>query len=172
MPTQGKVNTVAEISKALEESAGFFVIHYRGLSVKDSQDLRRSLTESGAHMKVYKNNLVRRALADANLPEMDFLVGPSAYVFYGEDPVAPAKVLKKFAKELQFLEIRGGLADGQVVDVNQVKAIADLPSREELIAKLLGTLQNPLAKVVRVLNGPQQQFAQVVKAIADQKSAA
>ena len=172
MPTQAKKDTVQEIKDTLQESAGMFVVDYRGLSVKATQDLRRKLTESGANMRVLKNNLVKLALSEAELPELDVLTGPTAYIFFESDPVAPAKVLKEFAKENKQLEIKGGLSSGRVVDVDQIKAIADLPSHEELIAKLLGTIQNPLTKVVRVLNGPNQQLAQVIKAIADQKDAA
>ncbi len=172
MPTQAKKDTVQEIKETLQESAGMFVVDYRGLSVKATQDLRRKLTESGANMRVLKNNLVKLALSEAELPELDVLTGPTAYIFFESDPVAPAKVLKEFAKENKQLEIKGGLSSGRVVDVDQIKAIADLPSHEELIAKLLGTIQNPLTKVVRVLNGPNQQLAQVIKAIADQKDAA
>lgn len=172
MPTQAKVDQVAEIKGLLETCQGFFVVNYRGLSVKDSQELRRTLRETGATMTVYKNNLVKRALADAELPEVEYLVGPTACVFFETDPVAPAKALKEFAKTHPVLEIKGGLTEGSVVDELQVKAIADLPSREELIAKLLGTMQNPLSKIVRVLNGPAESFARVVQAIADQKDAA
>lgn len=172
MPTQAKVSQVAEIQELLQSNAGFFVVNYRGLSVKQSESLRRKLREVGAQMTVYKNNLVRRALAEQNLPEVDVLEGPTACVFYGEDPVAAAKTLKSFSREFPVLELKGGLTDGQVVDAVQVKAIADLPSREELLAKLLGTMQNPATKIVRVLNGPAEAFARVVSAIADQKNAA
>ena len=172
MPTQAKKDTVQEITETLKESAGMFVVDYRGLSVKATQDLRRQLTESGASMKVLKNNLVKLALSEAELPELDVLAGPTAYIFFESDPVAPAKVLKEFAKSNKQLEIKGGLSSGRVVNVEQIQAIADLPSHEELIAKLLGTIQNPLTKVVRVINGPNQQLAQVIKAIADKKDAA
>ena len=172
MPTQAKIDQVAEIQELLKTNAGFFVVNYRGLSVKESQELRRSLRESGARMSVFKNNLVKRALSEESLPEVDALVGPTACVFYETDPVSAAKALKSFAKTHPVLEIKGGLSDGQVVNEEQVKAIADLPSREELIAKLIGTLQNPATKIVRVLNGPAEAFARVVSAIADQKNAA
>lgn len=172
MATQAKIDQVAEIKSMLDSCQGFYVVNYRGLPVKDSQELRRSLRQAGGFMKVYKNNLVRRALDEAELPEVEYLVGPTACVFFENDPVESAKVLKNFAKDHPLLEILGGLSAGRVVDEAQIKAIADLPSREELIAKLLGTLQNPLTKTVRVLNGPAEAFARVVQAIADQKNAA
>lgn len=172
MATQAKIDQVAEITDLLDTCQGFFVVNYRGLTVKDAQELRRSLRANGAQMSVFKNNLVRRALADKELPEVEYLVGPTACVFFESDPVAPAKVLKDFAKAHPVLDIKGGLSEGAVVDEAQVKAIAELPSREELLAKMLGTLQNPLVKTVRVLNGPAEAFARVVQAIADQKNAA
>jgi len=107
------------------------------------------------------------------LPSMgEYLAGPTAFVFAGEDPVAAAKTLTNFAKTHQQLEVKAGLVDNRVVDANAVKAIAALPSREELVAKLLGTMQNPLVKTVRVLNGPASAFARVLGAIAEQKQAA
>ncbi|MDR3686361.1 MAG: 50S ribosomal protein L10, partial [Coriobacteriia bacterium] len=92
--------------------------------------------------------------------------------FGGEDPVAPAKVLTQFAKEHKALELKGGLVENQVVDADSVRAIATLPSREELIAKLLGTMLNPIVGFARVLNGPTEAFARTVQAVADQKAAA
>ena len=99
------------------------------------------------------------------------LAGPSAFVFAGEDPVASAKVLRDYAKDNEDLVIKGCMMDGRFVDAAQVNDIASLPSREELIAKLLGTINNPLVKTVRVLNGPMEAFARVVSAIEGQKAA-
>lgn len=173
MPTDKKRDQVAEIEAKLAESAGVYAVNYRGLTVGESQELRVALREAGAEMRIFKNNLAKIALANRELPTLDeYLAGPTGFVFYETDPVAPAKALKEFAKENPELEIKGGLSDGHVVGVDEIKAIADLPSREELIAKLLGTLQNPLSQVVRVLNGPAESFARVVSAIADQKNAA
>jgi large subunit ribosomal protein L10 len=107
------------------------------------------------------------------LPSMaEYLSGPTAFVFSPEDPVAPAKALTAFAKEHKALELKAGLVENQVVGPDGVKAIATLPSREELIAKLLGTMQNPIGGFARVLNGPVEAFARTVQAVADQKSAA
>ena len=150
-----------------------WVVDYRGLTVKESEALRRSIREADAVMKVYKNSLVELALKELDMPSMgDVLAGPSAFVFADGDPVASAKALKDFAKANENLVIKGGIMDGAFVDAEAVEKIAALPSREELIAKLLGTIQNPLQQIVRVLNGPMESFARVVSAIEDQKNAA
>ena len=107
------------------------------------------------------------------MPSMsEYLAGPTGFVFINGDPVAPAKALTTFAKEHAALELKGGLVENQVVDANGIKAIAMLPSREELIAKLLGTMLNPIVGFARVLNGPVEAFARTVAAVADQKAAA
>ncbi len=173
MPSVQNEEMVAQIKQDLDGVTAVWVVDYRGLSVKAIQELHRNIRESDATMKVYKNTLMRLALRDLGLPEMDeVLEGPSAFVFAPNDPVASAKALKDFAKSNTNLEIKGGIMDGAFADADQVKAIADLPSREELIAKLLGTISNPLVKTVRVLNGPMEALARCVSALADQKDAA
>ena len=174
MPTPQKEALVAEIRAKLDGAAGIILADYRGLSVKELQQLRRNLRETGAEVKVYKNSLAMIAVTEAGLPEglNDMLVGPSVFVFAGEDPVAPAKVMTTFAKEHAALEVKGGLVEGALVDAAGMAAVAALPSREELIAKMLGTMLNPMSGLVRVLNGPAGAFARVVQAIADQKAAA
>lgn len=173
MPNTQNQETLAKIKEDLSGVTAMWVVDYRGLTVKDIQALRNSIREADAGMKVYKNTLMHIALDELDLPNMDaVLAGPSAFVFAGEDPVASAKALKDFAKGNENLVIKGGMMDGAFVDAAQVEAIASLPSREELIAKLLGTISNPLVKTVRVLNGPMEAFARCVSAIADQKNAA
>ena len=173
MPNAANIETLAAIKTDLEGSSAVWVMDYRGLTVKQIQSLRREIRGADAAMKVYKNTLMHIALKETDGPDMDeILEGPSAFVFAGEDPVASAKVLKNFAKDNENLTIKGGMMDGQFLDVAKVEAVASLPSREELIAKLLGTITNPLAQTVRVLNGPMESFARVVSAIASQKDAA
>ncbi len=173
MPNAQNVEILENIKKDLENSCAMWVVDYRGLTVKEIQELRRGIRGADAQMKVYKNTLVRLALEQTSGPDMDaVLSGPSAFIFTGEDPVAPAKVIRDFAKKNEALEIKGGMMDGAFLDVAQVEAVASLPSREELIAKLLGTISNPLVKTVRVLNGPMESFARVLSAIASEKEAA
>ncbi len=173
MATAQKKAAVAEIKDKLTTSNGVILADYRGLSVKDMQELRANVRSAGGEIKIYKNTLTEIAIRELALPSMDeYLSGPTAFVFVESDPVAPAKALTEFAKEHKTLQIKGGLIENAVVDQNAVKAIAALPSYEELIAKLLGTMQNPLVKTVRVLNGPASAFARVLNAIAQQKDAA
>ncbi len=173
MPNVQNQETVVKIKEDLGAVNAVWVVDYRGLTVKEIQQLRNNIREADAGMKVYKNTLMRLALADLELPNMDaILEGPSAFVFAGEDPVASAKAIKDFAKKNKNLVIKGGLMDGMFVDAAQVEAIASLPSREELIAKLLGTVTNPMSQIVRVLNAPMESFARCVSQIAEQKPAA
>ncbi len=173
MPNAQNISNLDKVKNDLHEVGAMWVVDYRGLTVKEVEALRNSIREADASMKVYKNTIMHIALEELELPNLDaVLEGPSAFVFAGEDPVASAKALKDFAKSNKNLVIKGGMMDGAFVDAAQVEAIASLPSREELIAKLLGTISNPMVKTVRVLNGPMEAFARCVSAIADQKPAA
>lgn len=173
MPSVQNTERLEVIKHDLEDIQAVWVVDYRGLTVKESEELRNSIREAGATMKVHKNTLVRLALKEMDMPSLDeILSGPSAFVFAAGDPVASAKALKDFAKKNENLVIKGGIMDGAFVDAEAVEKIAALSSREELIAKLLGSLQNPMVKTVRVLNGPMEAFARCVSQIAEQKDAA
>lgn len=173
MPSTAKVDAIASMKEALEGVEYMWVVDYRGLTVKEIQELRGKIREVGATTKVYKNTLMHIAAEELGLPNMDeILEGPSAFIFGGEDPVASAKAIKDFAKDHDAMAIKGGVMDNQFMNASQVQAIADLPSREEMIAKVVGCLANPLTQIVRVLNAPMQGFAQVVKQVSEQESAA
>lgn len=173
MPAQSKVNMLEKVATSIENSKGLFVVDYRGLSVKETQELRRALTAAGAHMKVYKNNIVKIALKNAEMPEIDdMLAGTCAYVFFEKDPVEAAKVIKEQSKKLDKLEFIGGIADGQALSADEAKAYADLPSREELMAKLVFVVASPLSGIAQVCAGPARGLATTLSAVADQKNAA
>jgi len=173
MPTQLKEQTVAEIKERFARASSVILVDYRGLTVKELQELRGKLRDSGSELKVYKNTLTEIAMRELAMPDLGALLeGPSAFTFSYGDPVAPAKTLMAYAKDHKALEVKGGFIERSITDADGVKALASLPTREELIAKLLGTMQNPVAGFVRVLAGPAGAFARVVKAIADQKAAA
>lgn len=173
MPTETKEQLVAEIKERFNASEAIIMVDYRGLSVKQMQALRGKMRETGSELKIYKNSLTEIAIRELALPNMDeYLAGPTAFVFIAEDAAPPAKALSAFAREHKALELKGGLVQNQVVNAEGVKAIATLPSREELIAKLLGTMQNPIVGFARVLNGPVEAFARTVQAVADQQAAA
>ncbi|MCL2529172.1 MAG: 50S ribosomal protein L10 [Coriobacteriia bacterium] len=153
MPNQEKVKIVDQIKQDLTDSTAVWVVDYRGLSVKQAEDLRRKIAAEGAQYKIYKNTFTIRALQDLELPEMgSILEGPSGFVFTGEDPVAAAKILKQFAKENKQLSVKGGLFEGKVLSDKEVIAVADMPSREELIGQVIGMLSNPLHEVVATLD--------------------
>jgi large subunit ribosomal protein L10 len=168
MPSKEKFSKVALIKEDLQAASAVWVVDYRGLSVKQTEELRGSIRKAGAQIKIYKNSLTERALAELELPSLgSVLEGPSAFVFAPGDPVESAKAVKAFAKSSGKLEIKGGLLDGAPVTADQVRAIADLPSREELLAKLLGTMSNPLTGIVRVLNAVPEKFVRTLQAVAD-----
>ena len=168
MPNQAKIDCVNRIKEDLSTADAIWVVDNRGLTVKQAEDLRRRIREQGAVYRVYKNSLAERAFNDLEYPSLgEVLEGPSAFVFVSGDPVASAKVLKAFAKENDSLKIKGGLLTRATVSADQVKAIADLPSREELIAKLIGTIRSPLDGLVQVLNGPASKLVRVLNAISE-----
>ena len=167
MPNASNIEQLAEIKERLQESGAVWVVNYRGLSVKQIQELRRNIRSAEARMFVYKNTLVHLALEELEMANIDeILSGPSAFVFTGEDPVASAKAIKEFAKTNNALEIKGGIMDGAYQNAEAVKAIADLPSREELVAKLLGTITNPMRQVAAALNAIPTNAVRAISEIA------
>jgi large subunit ribosomal protein L10 len=154
-----KQQVVTEIAEKLRESKSTIVVDYRGLTVSEVTELRKNLREAGVEFKVYKNSLTRRAAESAEMAELnEFLTGPNAIAFSNEDVVAPAKVLNDFAKDHEALEIKAGVIEGKLVTLDEVKAIATLPSREGLLSMLLSVLQAPI-----------RNLALATKAVADQK---
>lgn len=158
---QEKQQIVEEITQKLRESAATVLTDYRGLNVTQVTELRRKLREAGVEFKVLKNTLIRRATVNAELTGLEsVLTGPTAVAFGKDDAVAPAKILNEFAKQNEALRIKGGVVEGRVVGVEEIKALADLPSREGLLSMLLSVLQAPV-----------RNFALAVKAVADKKEA-
>ena len=173
MPSKSNVEMLERASKSIESSKGLFVVDYRGLSVKETQQVRRALREVGAQMKVYKNNIVKIALANAGLPSIsDSLAGTCAYVFFEKDPVDAAKVIKEQSEKLKKMEFVGAIADGKALNAEEAKAYADLPTRDELMAKLVYVIGSPLSGIAQVCAGPARGLATVLDAIAEQKNAA
>ena len=149
-----KAQIVAEIKKKLAESSSAILVDYRGLTVEEVTELRREFRNNGVDYKVYKNTLTELAAKDLGLDELiPYLKGPTAIAFGIKDPVAPAKILTEHMKKLKKMEFKVGVVDGKVIDVDGVKALADLPSREELIAKMLGSMNAPISGLVHVLGG-------------------
>lgn len=173
MPSKSNQSMLEKAQASLAASKGMFVVDYRGLSVKETQELRRALTAAGASMKVYKNNIVRLALKEADLPAIDeALTGTCAFVFYENDPVEAAKVLKEQSQKLKKLAFVAGIADGKALSADEAKAYADLPSRDELMAQLVYVVASPLSGIASVCAGPARGLATALSAVVDQKNAA
>ena len=141
MPTQKKADQIEEIAAKFKEYAACWYVDARGLTVKETQALRREVRAAGGEMKVYKNTLAVRALAQLELPTCEeILAGPTAFIFAGEDVAAPAKAANDVAKKNNNLEIKGGLMDGEVMDAEAVIKIASLPTRDQLIGQIACSL--------------------------------
>jgi large subunit ribosomal protein L10 len=154
-----KKQIVDEIAEKLKTSVSTIVVDYRGLNVAEVTELRKQLREAGVEFKVYKNSMVRRAADSVELSALNAaLTGPNAIAFSTEDVVAPAKILTDFAKKHDALEIKAGVIEGTIASVEEVKALAELPSREGLLSMLLSVLQAPI-----------RNLALVTKAVAEQK---
>lgn len=167
-----KEQAVAEIKERLENSKGIVITDYRGLNVAEATELRKKLREAGVDYKVLKNTLTWIAAQQIGLNDLeDYLKGPTAIAFNEKDPVTPAKILIDFAKDHKALEIKGGVVEGKVVDAKQVKDLADLPSREVLIAQVLAGMQAPIAGFVTVLNGLPRNLVYALDQIRQKKEA-
>lgn len=167
-----KAAIIEEVSAELAKAEAMIIAEYRGLDVASATVLRKDARESGVYLRVLKNTLVRRAVKDTPFEGVtDQLTGPLMYAI-SEDPVAAAKVVSSFAKANDSLVIRGGAMPDSLMTVDGVKALATMPSREELLAKLLGTMQAPVAKFVRTLNEVPSKFVRGLAAVRDQKEAA
>ena len=167
-----KKAVVAEVSAQVAGAQSIIVAEYRGLGVVDITVLRAQARKSGVYLRVLKNTLARRAIAGTPFEGLsDKLVGPLIYGI-SADPVAAAKTLNEFAKGNDKLVIKAGAMPNHVMDVNGVKALATLPSREELLSKLLGTMQAPIAQFVRTLNEVPTKLVRGLAAVRDAKQAA
>ncbi len=148
-----KAPIVEEISANIKDAKSIVVVDYRGLTVEQDTILRKSLRENNITYKVYKNTLIKRAIAGTEFEGLtDCLEGPTAIAISTEDATAPARVICKFAKDAPKLEVKSGIVEGTVYDAKGIAQIATVPSREELLGKLLGSIQSPIANFARVLN--------------------
>ena len=169
---QQKQAVVAEVAKEVAGAKAIVMAENRGMPVADMTQLRAKARASGIYFRVVKNTLVRRAVADTPYASLaDKMVGPLAYGM-GPDPVAVAKVLSDFAKGHEKFVITGGAMPGQMMSAKEITALATLPSREELLSKLAGTMQAPIAKFVRTLNEVPSKFVRALAAVRDARPAA
>ncbi|MEO0446834.1 MAG: 50S ribosomal protein L10 [Verrucomicrobiota bacterium] len=165
---------VDELFKCLDDSPFMIVTEYTGITVDQFTELRKRLRDAGSRCQVAKNSLVKKALHQMEAPDEigQDLKGQTAIVTGEADICAAAKVLKDFAKEFEKPEVKSGVLDGKYLDPEQIKAMADLPSREVLLAQLLGVLNAPGSKLVRTINEPAAALARLLQAKADKENAA
>ena len=172
-PRAEKVAVVEEITAKLQAAEAVFITEYRGMSVGQLAGLRRALKPAGGEYKVYKNTLARFAAQNAGLDGLaDILVGPSGITFANGDIAATAKALRDAAKANPLLIIKGGAMGETVLSAKDVEALAELPSRDTLLAMFAGALQAPLVKTAGLLQALPRNFAYGLKALIDQKEAA
>jgi len=167
-----KAVMIEEVAAQVAASKAIVVAEYRGLEVGDITRLRKQARQTGVYLRVLKNSLARRAVANTPFEVLSAkMVGPLIYGM-SDDPVAVAKVLSNFAKDNDKLVVKGGALPNSGLDASGVKALAALPSREVLLARLLGTMQAPIAQFVRTLNEVPTKFVRGLAAVRDQKEAA
>ncbi len=144
---------VEEISAAVKDAQSVVLVDYRGLTVEQDTQLRKQLREAGITYKVYKNTMMNFAFKGTDFESLlPYLEGPSAVAISTEDATAPARILCKFAKTADALEVKGGVVEGIAYDAKGIIEISKIPSREELLSKLLGSIQSPIANFARVMN--------------------
>jgi large subunit ribosomal protein L10 len=168
-PRPEKVAVVAEVRDRFAAADAALITEYRGLNVKALATLRRQLRPNGGEYKIYKNTLVRFAAREHGVTELEpMLVGPTAITFVSGDTAAVAKTLREFARTNPLLVVKGGVLGTKILTAEDVTALADLPSREVLLAQLAGALQAPLAKMAGLLQALPRNFAYGLKALIDQ----
>jgi large subunit ribosomal protein L10 len=165
MPKQEKVERVAELTRRIEGSDALLLTEYRGLTVSEITELRRSLGEGGTKFQVVKNTLMRRAVNDAGVAELEALLeGPSAVAFVEGDPVAAAKSVVDAAKKYPTLVLKGGFMDGKMLSADDAKALAALESREVMLSKIAGLMKSEMSKAAALFVGAQSKFLSVLEA--------
>ncbi len=169
---QAKVQNVDEIKEKIGRAQSVILVDYRGLNVEQLTELRKQYRDAGVDYKVYKNTMMRFAFKDEGFEEFnEYLKGPSAVAFGYDDPVQAAKITSDFAKENEQLEIKVGIVDGKIIDIDEIKRLASLPPKEVLIAQVLGGINAPIQGFANVLQGTIRSLAIVLNAIAEKQEA-
>jgi large subunit ribosomal protein L10 len=164
-----KTDAVSQLKEMFQDSADYIFTNYRGLSVAQISELRNKLREEDTVLRVVKNRYAKIALKELEQPQVDeLLIGPTAVVLPRKEAGPAAKILVEFGKENP-VEIKGGIIGGDVFDVLQMEAFSKLPTRDELIAKLMGTMNAPIQNFVYTLNAVPQKLVRVVQAVADKR---
>jgi len=167
-----KKQIVAEIKEKLSQAQAVVIVENRGLTVAQVTELRNKLREAGVEFKVLKNTLMKLAADEVGVTGLDpYLQGPTAWAFSMADPVSAAKVITTFVKTNDKLAVKGGILENQAITADGVKALADLPPREVLLAQVLGAMQGPLVGLANVLQGPIRKMGYALEAIRKSKEA-
>lgn len=170
LPKPEKEVAVQEIREKLSKSQAVVLTNYRGLNVAAITELRRKLGEAGIEFKVVKNTLTRIASREVGLGDLErYLEGPTAIAFAPGDPVAPAKIISEFAREHKEMEIKGGALQGKVIGPDDVRSLAELPSREVMLGRVAATMAAPISGLARALAGTIRNLAYAIDAVRRQK---
>lgn len=173
MPTAKKEAAITQLRDRLSNSKNLFFTNYAGLTVEQITKLRTELRKDGSTYSVVKNTLFSIAAGDDLAKQIEsFMAGPTGVVFAGEDPVAPAKAIKQFSDDVKTLEVKAAFIDGMLVGVAQVNALAALPPKDQLIAKMIGSLASPLRGLVTVLSGNTSGLVRALNALREQREVA
>lgn len=167
-----KQEVIDQIKDQFQKSSSAICVDFRGVNVEKITQFRKQIKEASGNYQVVKNTLARRAIAETPFKELgQFLVGPTGIVFCQGEPMDPAKVVTNFTKETNgALQVKGGMVDGTVFDAKGIEQVSKLPSRQEMLAQLVSSLQSPLSGLVGTLQGVTREFVYTLQAIADQKS--
>ena len=165
-----KEQAVQDVADKMQRAQSMVIVDYRGLTVDEVSKLRNEFRNAGVEYRVIKNNMLRRAAESLGIADMeDLFKGPSAVAFGYEDAVAPAKIMCKFQKDLQKTEIKGGVLSGKKVDQAEIVSLSKLPSKEELLAKMLGSLNAPITNFALALSAVPRGLAVALGAVAEKK---
>ncbi len=165
-----KTTQVEMIKENLEKAQSVVFVDYRGLTVEEDTALRKKLREAGVEYKVLKNTLIKRAADELSITGLDeHLNGPTAVAFGNTDPAAPAKIIGEYIKQTKKMEVKCGLVDKKYIDAKGVEALAEIPSKEVLVAKLLGSMNAPITGLVSVLSGTLRKLVYAINAVKEQK---
>lgn len=169
---EDKKQIVQEIKEKIEKAQSVVLVDYRGLNVDEVTELRSKYRQEDVDYKVYKNTLMKFAFKDAGYEDFNqYLTGPNALAFGYEDPVKPAKITNDFSKDHENLEIKAGIVDGKIVILEEIKRLADLPSREVLVAQALGGLNAPISGFANVLQGTIRNLVYALNAVKEKQEA-
>ena len=170
MATQEKIDIVQTFADKFKTAKSLYLADFSGIDVPTITEMRKKFRDENIEYKVLKNRLVKRSLNNADINDLDeHLVGVNAFVISYDDPVAPAKIIKEYNKKKEILKLKVVYLEGQVFTADKAAALADLPSREELLAKFVGLLQAPFSKLLGTLQAPMQKLAGTLDAVKNGK---